>query len=155
MTLGALAYQACAALPLEAGARSRCGDRQVLMLSADYRDGQCLVSLRDVMAGFWMDRRRRSNVTYILVNRVTRQALALGARDYFASYPVFGRATSPLLAEHVAVVRRNLAFEFPKDVPARLGPDWLNDAVVVPLQVRDIGQLTVAARVKPDGGHSG
>ncbi len=30
----------------------RCGDRQILMLSADYRDGQCLVSLRDVMAGF-------------------------------------------------------------------------------------------------------
>ena len=84
------------------------------MLSADYRDGQCLVSLRDTMAGFTVDLRRRSNVNYVLVNRVTRQALTVGARDYFSSYPVFGRAMSLLLAEHVAVMRRNLVFEFPE-----------------------------------------
>ena len=114
VTLGALAYQACRELPLAAGARGHCGDRQILMLSADYRDGQCLVSLRDVMADFTVDLRRRSTVTYVLVNRVTRQALTVGTRDYFSSYAVFGRAASLLLAEHVATMRRNLAYRVPE-----------------------------------------
>jgi hypothetical protein len=147
VTLGALAYQACRELPLAAGARSSCGDRQILMLSSDYRDGQCLVSLRDVVADFTLDLRRRSTVTYVLVNRVMHQALAVGARDYFGSYAVFGRAASLLLTEHVATTRRNLVFEFPKDVPGQLGRDWLKDAVIVPLQIRDIGQFTVTTRV--------
>jgi hypothetical protein len=132
---------------IETRSRSRCGDRQILMLGADYRDGQCLVALRDVMAGFAMDLRRRSNVTYLLVNRATRQALAVGARDYLASYAVFGHSAFFLLGEHVTVTRRNLAFEFPKDAQGRLGSDWLNDAVIVPLQVRDIGEFTVTARM--------
>ncbi len=55
---------------------------------------------------------------------------------------------SLLLAEHVAVMRRNLAFEFPEDAPGQLGRDWLKDSVVVPLQTRDIGQFTVTARVR-------
>ncbi len=148
VTLGALAYQACRDLPLAAGARGHCGDRQILMLSADYRDGQCLVSLRDVMANFMVDLRRRSTVTYVLVNRVTRQALTVGARDYASSYAVFGRAASPLLAEHVATMRRNLAYEFPTDAPGQLDRNWLKDAVVVPLQIRDIGQFTVKAQVR-------
>ena len=87
-------------------------------------------------------------MTYVLVNRVTRQALTVGTRDYSSSYAVFGRAASLLLAEHVATMRRNLAFEFPKDAPGQLGRDWLRDAVVVPLQIRDIGQFTVKAQVR-------
>ena len=91
------------------------------MLSADYRDGQCLVSLRDVTADFTVDLRRRSTVTYVLVNRVTRQALTVGTRDYFGSYAVFGRAASLLLAEHLATMRRNLVYEFPRE---RAGDRW-------------------------------
>jgi hypothetical protein len=45
-------------------------------------------------------------------------------------------------------MRRNLAYEFPKDAPGQLGRDWLKDAVVVPLQIRDIGQFTVKAQVR-------
>jgi hypothetical protein len=152
VTVGALAYEACPALPLEPGLRSRCGDRQIRMLSAEYRDGKCLVELRDALAGFAVDLRRRSSVAYILVNRSARQALAMGARNYASSYPVFGRATFLLLAEHVVVTRRDLEFEFPKDAPGQLGPDWLKEAVIVPLHIRDIGQFTVKAQVGQDAG---
>jgi hypothetical protein len=147
LTLGALAYEACQALPLEPGVRGRCGDRQIVMLSAEYRDGMCLVSLRDVTASFTVDLRRPSRVAYVLVNKVKRQALILGARDYRASYPVFGRAAFLLLGEHLAVTIRNLVFEAPKDRPDVVGPDWLKDAVIVPLQIRDIGEFAVRAQV--------
>jgi hypothetical protein len=151
VTVGALAYEPCRALSLEPGVRSRCGDRQIVMLSAEYRDGTCLVSLRDVAAGFTVDLRRPSRVSYVLVNKPKRQALIVGARDAFASYPVFGSATFLVLDEHLVVTRRNLAFEAPKDLPDLLGPDWLKDAVIVPLQIRDIGEFTVGAKVQENG----
>ncbi len=146
VTLGAEAFEACQPLALRTDARSRCGDRVIVMVSAEYRDGQCVAVLRDVTADFAVDLRRRSNVVYILVNKVAGQALLLGARDYSATRPVFGTAAFVLLGEHLVVTRRNLVFEAPAGMPA-IGPDWLTNGVIVPLQVRDIGEFTVKATV--------
>jgi hypothetical protein len=122
-----------------------------VLVSAEYRDGRCLVGLRDVMSGFAIDLRRPSRVAYVLVNRARRQALIVGTRAYSSSaYPVFGRETFVLLGEHVTVTRRTLVFEVPRGAPDSVGPDWLKDSVIVPLQIRDIGQFTVRAKVRQD-----
>jgi hypothetical protein len=145
--VGALAYEPCAPVPLRPGSRGRCGDRRFSLLSAEFTDGACLVGIRDVVAGFGIDLRRRSSVAYVLVNKASGQGLVVGARDYNAAQSVFGRASFALLGEHVAVTHRNLVFRAPKEMPD-IGPDWLRDAVIVPLQVRDIGQFTVKATMQ-------
>jgi hypothetical protein len=145
--VGALAYEPCAPVPLRPGARGRCGDRRFTLLSAEFMDGACVVVIRDVVAGFGIDLRRRSGVAYVLVNKASGQGLVVGARNYDAVRSVFGRATFALLGEHVAVTQRTLTFRAPKELPD-IGPDWLRDAVIVPLQVRDIGQLTVKATIQ-------
>jgi hypothetical protein len=145
--VGALAYETCPALALEPGVRGRCGNRQIRLQSADYRDGRCLVVVRDVMAGFAADLRRPSHVAYLLVNRARRQAAVSSAPGYDSAVRPFGRSTFTLLAEHIAVTHHHLVFQAPKDVPDAVGPDWLRDAVIVPLEVRDIGQITVRTKV--------
>jgi hypothetical protein len=145
--VGALAYEACRPVPLQPGAGGQCGDRRFTLLSAEFTDGACIVGLRDVVAGFIIDLRRRSGVVYVLANRAKGEGLVVGTRNYYDTQTVFGRATFALLGEHVAVTHRNLVFRAPTEMPD-IGPDWLRDAVIVPLQVRDIGQLTVKAKIR-------
>jgi hypothetical protein len=150
IVVGARAYERCPSLALAPGARGRCGDRRIEMLAATQSGRKVLVTVRDAMAAFAMDVRRLSRVEYVLVNKERHAALMFGGLDYYSRYPVFGQVTFMPLAEHLAITWRDLVFEVPATVGQQI-PSWVNESVIVPLQIRDIGEFTVRAQVKEDG----
>lgn len=145
-TVGALAYEACAPLPLRPGATGRCGNRVFTIVSAGF-DGACKVELREVSAAFAVDLRRRSGLAYVLVNKAQRVGLVVSRRTEPGTRATFGRAMFAVLAEHVTVMRRDLYYQLPRGATEMMDRGWLRDSVIVPLQVRDIGTFRVKAKV--------
>jgi len=108
-------------------------------------DGQVLVSLRDVMANFMVELRPPIDRDLRAGEPGDAAGADRRARDYFSSYASSaGRVRAA--REHVATMRRNLVFEFPKDGPGRLAATRLGP-VVEALQIATSGQFTVKAQV--------
>jgi hypothetical protein len=147
LAVGATAYEACSPLALAPGTRGKCGGRSIDVLSALQTGSKCLVTVRDVDATFALDLRRPSRVIYALVNRARGLAAARGERDAYGRDPVFGAAPQALFGEHLLVTRRDLVFDIPVAAGEKI-PQWLHEAAIVPVLIRDVGEFTVKATVR-------
>lgn len=152
VTLGALAYEVGAVLPLNGRETTAAGDRRIALRSATCSTGSCTVDLVESTASFVVDLRRPSRVIYVLVNKSRRQAFIEAASVDLGRHQ-FDQLRFPLLAQHLSVTRMTLTFRAPDDAPGLMDPAWLQEASIAALEVRDIGSFTVRATIAAASAH--
>jgi hypothetical protein len=137
MTLGAVQYSRGADLPLRTGLAAPGDDPGLTVLSASCDDGACDVVLRDVAVVFSFTGRASSHLEYWLVDPARRIALVGQQRDARS----FGRASLPILAEHLGITHRVLRFEAAPGSRPLVASEWLKDGRLVAVHVRDAGRF--------------
>ena len=133
---------AISALRLEKGARYDRGSDRVKILSVDtsYRGG-LLVHLNEF--GHRLMEDRRKHVTYLLINRSRRQALAGWDWGDSLSMPPMLSYFFPMLK----VRRLRLRFSPPGDGPS-IDPDWYDGAELIRVESRDLGWFSKSVRLE-------
>lgn len=133
---------AISALRLEKGTRHDRGSDRVAILSVDTSDGEGLtVDLNEFSHRLTRDRRK--HVTYLLINRSRRQALAGWDRGDSLSMPPVLSGFFPMLR----VRRMRLNFSPPHDGPP-IDPDWHDGAELIRVESRDLGWFSKSIRLE-------
>ena len=133
---------AISALRLEKGARQARGSDRVAILSVDTSNrGRLMVHLNESSHRLTQDRRK--HITYLLINRSRRQALAGWDMGDSLSMPSHLSPGFPMLK----VRRLRLNFSPPRDSPS-IGPDWYDEAELIQIESRDLGWISKSIRLE-------
>ena len=136
---------AISALQLEKGARYQWGSDWVAIVKVDpsFRNrGRLIVHLNEFSHRLMQDGRKQ--ITYLLINRSRRQALAgwVLVRDTLSVPPMM----SPFFPM-LKVRRLRLNFSPPRSGPP-IGPDWYDGAELIRVETRDLGWFSKSVRLE-------
>ena len=133
---------AITALRLEKGAGYDRGSDRVAIHSVDtsYRGG-LIVHLNEFGHRLMQDGRK--HVTYLLINRSRRQALAGWDTGDSLSMPPHLSSVFPMLR----VRRLRLRFSSPRNGPP-IDPDWYDEAELIRVESRDLGWFSKSIRLE-------
>lgn len=133
---------AISALRLEKGARHDRGSDRVAILSVDKSNhGRLMVHLNEFSHRLMQDGRK--HITYLLINRSRRQALAGWDRGDSLSMP-------PMLSDFFPMLRvRRMRLDFgpSRDGPP-IDPDWYDGAELIRVESRDLGWFSKSIRLE-------
>ena len=133
---------AVSALRLEKGAGYAQGSDRVEVLSVDTSNrGRLMVHLNEFSHRLTGDRRK--HITYLLINRSRRQALAGWDMGDSLSMPPMLSDFFPMLR----VRRMRLDFSPPLDGPP-IDPDWYDGAELIRVESRDLGWFSKSIRLE-------
>ncbi len=135
---------AISVLRLEKGARYRRGSNRVEIVSVDTSGrflGRLIVHLDEFSHRLMQDGRKQ--ITYLLINRSRRQALAGWDRRDTLSVPPLMSSFFPMLQ----VRRLRLRFSPPRNGPP-IGPDWYDGAELIRVETRDLGWFSKSVRLE-------
>ena len=133
---------AVSALRLEKGAGYAQGSDRVAVLSVDTSNrGRLMVHLNEFSHRLTGDRRK--HITYLLINRSRRQALAGWDMGDSLSMPPMLSDFFPMLR----VRRMRLDFSPPLDGPP-IDPDWYDGAELIRVESRDLGWFSKPIRLE-------
>ena len=136
---------AISALRLEKGARYQRGSDWVAIVKVDpyfRRRGRLIVDLNEIGHRLMQDGRKQ--ISYLLINRSRRQALAgwVLERDTLSVPPMM----SPFFPM-LKVRRLRLNFSPPRSGPP-IGPDWYDGAELIRVETRDLGWFSKSVRLE-------
>ena len=136
---------AISALRLEKGTRYQRGSDWVAIVKVDpslRRRGRLIVDLNEIGHRLMQDGRKQ--VTYLLINRSRRQALAGWVLESGTlSVPPMMSPFFPMLK----VRRLRLNFSPPRSGPP-IGPDWYDGAELIRVETRDLGWFSKSVRLE-------
>ena len=135
---------AISALRLEKGARYQWGSDWVAIVKVDpsFRNrGHLIVHLNEFSHRLMQDGRK--HITYLLINRSRRQALAGWDQRDSLSVPPLMSSFFPMLQ----VRRLRLRFSPPRSGPP-IGPDWYDGAELIRVETRALGWFSKSVRLE-------
>jgi hypothetical protein len=147
VTLGGLAYQVLAILPLDSPHTVDVVGRRVRARPLECTPERCGAELLEERTAFALDLRRASSIVWLLVNRSRHEAIVPNVFREISLFTVFGRLKFPLLAQHLSVETTWLWSDFARGGSGSIDAAWMRDASVAAIEVRDVGSFTVRAKV--------